>query len=78
MPHDDSGPAFPLAIPPENHAVYPGMSLRDYFAAAGLGAMGPVFAEAAKNQTFGADSFAAWAYKIADAMLAEREKGGGA
>jgi len=71
MTINDGGPAFPSGIAgPEygDHAgecFEPGMSIRDYFAAAAL-----------QTIVFDGDyrSFALTAYMIADAMLAERER----
>lgn len=77
---DDGGPAFPLPIPsvPAGHyAVYesaPGMSLRDYFAAAALPAM---LEQARESDYAGFEEACEWAYCAADLMLAERAKKGG-
>lgn len=64
---DDGGPAFPV---PEGALsnVEPGMSLRDYFAAAVVSPM--------LMQAYGTtpDALAMRAYEIADAMLAARER----
>ena len=82
---DDGGPAFPHAW--ENSiqsGSFAGMSQRDYFAGQALSALSgwvpPI--DAAEEREYGA--FAAmsmararWAYAVADAMLAERAKGGG-
>lgn len=68
---DDGGPAFPV------HAAWtdPGMTLRDYFAAAAL--TGYVAHLGARG--FGAGSYinecASEAYDLADAMLAARAEG---
>ena len=89
MEKDDGGFAFPVphvidgnwVISP--HKEYSGMSLRDYFAAASLqGIMDwdaivnnrkdkrmPIFVESGAEKRI-----AGIAYKIADAMLAERNK----
>lgn len=62
------GPAFP-----QSSIQDPGMTLRDYFAAKALvGFMGSGDADWTKHP----ESFAREAYRMADAMLAEREKGG--
>jgi hypothetical protein len=61
---NDGGPAFPLQIV-ENYQE--GMSLRDYFAAK---AMQTWMTEYQASD----ESVAEWAYRTADAMLAEREK----
>ncbi len=70
---DDGGPAFPGAWHPEmgwSPTQMPsGMSLRDWFAG-----------QALAGYRYGGDSrarsIAEWAYMLADAMLAEREKRG--
>lgn len=76
MAKNDGGPAFPLqSIGPDFAAGYAGMTLRDYFAAKALvGFMGSGDADWAERP----ESFAREAYRMADAMLAEREKGGAA
>lgn len=69
------GPAFPAHVA-EIHGVatnssdfnMPGMTLRDYFAAAALIGMQ---AHPANERPL---HVATWAYEVADAMLAEREK----
>lgn len=66
----DGGPAFPFAYTAEQHVV-DGMSLRDYFAGqalAGALASPRVLPVSTPN------SYAAAAYEVADAMIAEREK----
>lgn len=84
-PNDEH--AFPtLFIEPEHGSGYAGMTLRDYFAAAalptalnGIGSQGieclvsPV-AKNEEDQAFYAAAVAEGAYRIADAMLAERRK----
>lgn len=73
---DDSGPAFPLA---DSNAEYVrtdrehcnGMTLRDYFAAKAM--QGEVAASAGAQQP-SPGLTAEYAYRIADAMLEEREK----
>lgn len=76
MPKTDGGPAFPRET---RH----GMTLRDYFAAkAMVGLLS--FSDAAlgaeptpqyiQNNSDAAGWYSALAYKVADAMLAEREK----
>ena len=59
---NDGGPAFPVGL-------LPGMSLRDYFAGQALAGL-----IACPNTSGGEKDFARNAYKLADAMLAEREK----
>ena len=62
---NDGGPAFPGAFPNGDNR---GMMLRDHFA-------GKALANLASRQD-PAEAIAARAYKLADAMLAERSKGG--
>ena len=64
-PINDGGPAFPLKAPLT--IDYLGMSLRDYFAAK---AMQSIVALNCCPATMVAED----AYKIADAMLTERDK----
>jgi hypothetical protein len=61
-------PAFPLFI--DDAEVYRGMTLRDYFAAAALQGL------IANKRHMGIDcvTMSDWAYKVANAMLKEREK----
>lgn len=77
MTHHHGGPAFPVAaqirnrLSDEEVVTWPeaGMTLRDYFA--GQAIVGLLYhTEAAMDAT----KAAAWAYKAADAMLAERQK----
>lgn len=70
---DGGGPAFPSAggWSPDGAPVL-GMSLRDYFAAVALAKC----LEEVWGEEDGMPSAAADAYQIADAMLAERAKGG--
>ena len=63
---DDGGPAFPVEIAFQ----YEGMSLRDYFAAQALAG------HRAADVHLPSTDAARLAYLDADAMLAEREKGG--
>ena len=65
------GPAFP----PSNPGYAHGMTLRDHFAAK---AMQGAIASSSDKLDFGPDLGAAWAYQVADAMLAARDKGGAA
>jgi len=64
-PYDKSGPAFPI-----EDLGYKGMTLRDYFAAQALSGM---LADPATDVLPWA-ALAGDAYKVADAMLAERER----
>lgn len=82
MSQDNSGPAFPVAY---DHQLFQpdtvaeakrlagGMTLRDYFAARALTMVG-----AGNSQedlaTWDYRHFAEYAYRMADAMLAERAK----
>lgn len=74
---DDGGPAFPCKVPyqfgggdMQGEEVFPGMSLRDYFAAAALGHVPKLMEVNGRNLT--ASGIAAWSYEMADAMLAAR------
>ena len=66
--------AFPGADPWEE--VEPGMTLRDYFAAKAVaGIFYPAIVESlAQDIDLDCDKIAGFAYTMADAMLAEREK----
>ena len=65
-------PAFPQYITSNNGAyVDGGMTLRDYFAAK---AMQGFMANKSNPMHFQPENDANWAYSIADAMLAAREK----
>jgi hypothetical protein len=72
---EDGGPAFPV-IPPDTHTyrewpAYPGMSLRDYFAAKAI--EGIISAYAGPECSLPNDDTAAvLAYRYADAMLKAR------
>lgn len=70
---DDGGPAFPGE---NSSAISPGMSLRDYFAAAALqGILAGGFANTIPHDDISGGSQAAgFAYLYADAMLAERSE----
>ena len=65
---DDGGPAFP-SVAEGYHAD--GMSQRDYFAAAALTGLMTM-----RQTHFRPEDDAAYCYRVADAMLAERQKGG--
>ena len=78
---NDGGPAFPVPACVEQvdvhsiqHPPYPGMSLRDYFAAQALAGLVsiPEWAEAAQGIEECAIYVAHDAYALADAMLAAR------
>ena len=58
------GAAFPHV---STHMDRTGMTLRDYFAGQVIGQL----------EAFSPDGAAALAYRVADAMIAEREKGAG-
>jgi hypothetical protein len=67
----DGGPAFPMGYRPEgNSANHPGMTLRDYFAAAAL--QGLIGCDYDDGPTW--EDFVAQSYQLADAMIAERAK----
>lgn len=65
MSKDNGGAAFPN----EGYARFPGMTMRDYFAAK---FMSGVMASASDYQSY--EDIAGDAYRMADAMLAERAK----
>ena len=65
----DGGPAFPFLEPPTSCNVAPGMSLRDWFAGRAIPPLYP-------NNSFDYGDVAKTAYAVADALLAERAKGG--
>lgn len=70
------GPAFPFVYRAgDSLEVYPGMTLRDYFAAQALAGMLSSFM--AREDGWGTTEVVGLAYDIADAMLAEREKARG-
>jgi hypothetical protein len=79
---NDGGSAFPWQwidrdstgeqVVRESH---PGMSLRDWFAGQALASL-VYLGESQEVDDFGPVPMALEAYRIADAMLAEREKGG--
>lgn len=77
MSKNDGGLAFPIAIDMGNGtiATHHGMDLRDFFAAKAMQAM---ISTAGAPCLFGLEgcevNTAAGAYKMADAMLAERAK----
>jgi hypothetical protein len=70
-PINDGGPAFPvkgMPIDPDTYLNRPGMTLRDYFAAA---AMQGMLSDSEREGTW--SEFAEDAYAVADAMLKARE-----
>lgn len=75
----NGGPAFPVADIAKTQAT--GISVRDYFAAQALVAFTAEYFKF-NGPCFGVDhlyrNLPSHAYKMADAMLAEREKGGDA
>lgn len=74
---NDGGPAFPIEWWPESAAAHSGMTLRDYFAAqVSTSLMGTRVTEGSVYVDYAASATAA--YAMADAMLKERNKIGGA
>lgn len=84
MARNDGGPAFPRA----SHTVATpqgvkmiaqtdGLSLRDWFAGMALGALRSQIITMLMSKDGDVSKAAEVAYKIADAMLAERERSGG-
>lgn len=72
---DDGGAAFPIPAyvdQPGSYGAYPGMSLRDYFAAQALPAL--IRRCVSQEDWLRTPPFA---YEIADAMLTARKSGGG-
>lgn len=67
----DGGPAFPQNATVE---ASPGMSLRDWFAGQALAGLCAAHNERGVWTTASSPSTADFAYTLADAMLAEREK----
>lgn len=79
MSKNDGGPAFPVTSEfVKNAPSLNGMSLRDWFAGQALPSVIEEYARL--NPGIGTEHLprncAGHAYRIADAMLAEREKGG--
>jgi len=82
MSRDTGGPAFPVSdahsalasTVTEAKAMARGMSLRDYFAAKALQGVLYMAAHGAHGAADSPEGCAAEAYKLADAMLAERAK----
>lgn len=72
-----SAPENPPAFPRDERFLgHNGMSLRDWFAGQALREAVPL--SASNDGTYDVEDAASWAFAIADAMLAEREKGGAA
>ena len=71
---DDGGAAFPSEGEGHGNPKYhsPGMSLRDFFAGQALAGM---CASETDGVSYSSGNVASRAYKIADAMLKERESG---
>ena len=79
MSKDNGGPAFPIRLNPgeryDSHCITDGMTLRDYFAAKAMAALISTAGGPCVIGLGGCEpATASAAYKIADAMLAEREK----
>jgi hypothetical protein len=74
MSKDTGGQAFPNITPDMNIQGGPGMTMRDYFAAVALPECLKWFG--VKDEFSNHATAASTAYQIADAMLAERAKGG--
>ena len=73
MSKDTGGPAFPtLAVVGDVAASEGGTTIRDYFAAKAMQGAIPTRPNGYEMDTA---IMARWAYAMADAMLAEREKG---
>jgi hypothetical protein len=71
---DDGGPAFPFVMPdPSTYHTEQGMSLRDYFAAQSIN--GVIVTSIHQQLTIKPEDVALNAYRIADAMIAERKEG---
>jgi len=64
-------PAFPVIGAPGANQDYPGMTLRDYFAAQALNGL---MASGGPVNTGREGNVAQWSYLMADAMLKERDK----
>lgn len=72
MSNNNGGPAFPIIIGAGRVRKDDGMSLRDYLAAKAMQGAIPTRPNGYEMDTA---IMARWAYAMADAMLAEREKG---
>lgn len=67
-----SEPAYPCAMAPDWPECDRGMTLRDYFAGQAL--IGVLSSRNGFLIDVGVESAPGWAFQIADAMLAERDK----
>ncbi len=77
--NNDGGPAFPVQREQGDGSFvfYPGISIRDYFAGQALaGLLG--WSPAECDDQYQSETAARIAYRMADAMMAERKKGGDA
>ena len=70
---NDGGPAFPI-LPRVSRTATDGMSLRDYFAAQAMAAFITSPRTLNGERDISAEKYAAGAFAMADAMLAERQK----
>lgn len=68
---NDGGPAFPAQDWQAKGNHHPGMTLRDYFAAAAL--QGLIASRGSMSTRFLAEDDASYVYEIADAMIRARE-----
>lgn len=68
---NDGGPAFPISVQPDFQYAEAGMSLRDWLAGQALAGWLASFPPDAAVKPINA---AAFAYEVADAMLAARER----
>ena len=71
MEPKDGGPAYPVPSDGVSFGTHPGMSLRDHFA--GLAMQGKLACGLWSH--LAPEQMASTAYQIADAMIAERERG---
>ncbi len=84
LPREDGGPAFPTVIESSitrynedgsTTEYFPGMMLRDYFAAHAMSIAMLAARETSQANALPSDGLTARvAYRLADAMLAERQK----
>ena len=75
MSKNNGGPAFPAPYG-VSHVTTEGMTLRDYFAAKAMQGFCVSTVDDSPIAGWNFNYFAEYAYKAADAMLAEREKNG--